>query len=449
MTPQIKDWELIKKIGEGGNAQVWEASHLELGTCALKILKVINPNKEPYKRFVAEVKVLQNLGQVEGVLPLLSHHLPDNPNKKSPAWLAMPIATPLRDALDDKNLEDSVYAIATIAGVLSQLHERGIFHRDIKPENLYLGKTYSIGDFGLVDYPEKEGLTVKHKQLGPRHYLAPEMLSNPTTAEGGPADVYSLAKTLWVLATGQRFPFPGEQRLDVPQLGIRSFLGESPKTMMLDRLIERATRHDSSSRPTMAEFEEELRALLEPASQVSTDPLNKAAKTLSVALTPRVMRNQKIASVINTAKPLKEKLDRYIEAAEVKIKEILETDFGKQSATGVLSITNSARISDQIIKENLHGSVIRESQNCLFINLHPKRMFMCYVLRIYDDEKVEIIAIIVNRGDGPRDNRDVIMWQNRIVSDVGAAKTEKEVEKLFDELFSQMPKALENVFNVK
>ena len=27
-------------------------------------------------------------------------------------------------------------------------------------------------------------------------------------AKGAPADVFSLSKTLWVLATGQAFPFP-------------------------------------------------------------------------------------------------------------------------------------------------------------------------------------------------------------------------------------------------
>lgn len=446
MKMQIEDWVLIKKLGEGGNAHVWEATHHEFGTCALKILKAINPNKEPYKRFVAEVKVLQSLGQVDGILPLISHQLPDYQNKKNPAWLAMPIAIPIRDALDGQDIEETVNAIATIAGVLTQLHGQMIFHRDIKPENLYFAKTYSIGDFGLVDYPEKEGLTEKHKQLGPRHYLAPEMFSNPTTAEGGPADVYSLAKTLWVLATGQRFPFPGEQRLDVPQLGIRSFLGESTKTMMLDRLIERATRHNSSNRPTMAEFEEELRTLFSPATQVLIDPLKEAARTLSVVLTPKIQRNQQIASLVKAVSPLVQQLDRYLEAAASKIKDILEKDFGKLSASGVVSITNRARISDNIIKKKGDDSLIRSNEKYLFINLHPKRMFMGYVLRLYDNEKIEIIANIINRGDGAKENRDVAIWEDSVLSVVGTAKAEKEVEKLFNDLFSQMPMALEKVF---
>ena len=77
-----------------------------------------------------------------------------------------------------------------------------------------LDEKWILGDFGLATFPDKPALTQEGRKLGPLHYLAPEMLNEPTTALGGPADVYSLGKTLWVAATGQRYPLPGEHRLE-------------------------------------------------------------------------------------------------------------------------------------------------------------------------------------------------------------------------------------------
>jgi serine/threonine protein kinase len=90
------------------------------------------------------------------------------------------------------------------------LADKNVSHRDVKPGNLYSFEgRWTIGDFGLVSYPNKEALTAEGKTLGPQHFLAPEMISNPRHADGTKADVYSPAKTLWVLATGQNYPPPG------------------------------------------------------------------------------------------------------------------------------------------------------------------------------------------------------------------------------------------------
>jgi len=53
-----------------------------------------------------------------GVLPLLDADLPEKPTKDDRPWLAMPIATPIADALVGKPLETVVSALAEIAGTL-------------------------------------------------------------------------------------------------------------------------------------------------------------------------------------------------------------------------------------------------------------------------------------------------------------------------------------------
>ena len=158
---------------------------------------------EPYRRFRAEVGVLRRLTD-PGVLPLLDSHLPDRLSGDDPAWLAMPIATPLDEALAESPLAQTIEACATIADTLARLrrdHQLG--HRDIKPGNLYEHDGHwLVGDFGLVADPSSDAITEGNRPLGPRHFCASEMVLRPAHADPGPADVYSLAKTLWVSRPG-------------------------------------------------------------------------------------------------------------------------------------------------------------------------------------------------------------------------------------------------------
>jgi serine/threonine protein kinase len=120
---------------------------------------------------------------------------------------------------------------------------------------------WAISDFGLAHHPGKAAITKPGRKLGPTYYLPHEMLPRPHVADGRSADVYSLAKTLWVLATDQNFPPQGEQRRDVEQLRISEWVNE-PNASLLDQLMEDATRHEPQSRPSMREFAAELRRWL-------------------------------------------------------------------------------------------------------------------------------------------------------------------------------------------
>lgn len=47
-------------------------------------------------------------------------------------------------------------------------------------------------------YPEKENLTKIKESVGAKTTIAPEMKRNAKDSDGKKADVYSLAKTLWM-----------------------------------------------------------------------------------------------------------------------------------------------------------------------------------------------------------------------------------------------------------
>jgi hypothetical protein len=183
----------------------------------------------------------------------------------------MPVAIPIRQHFGTlPDVREVVGAIAEIADALTQLAIESISHRDVKPENVYQYRgRFAIGDFGLVDVPGQETLTQPGRSLGPWGFLAPEMMTSADTADGRMADVFSLAKTLWVLATGQTFPPSWQIRADDPRDRLQGQIS-GPRLYLLDRLIESATGLDPTERPSMAAFRDDLQAWLEGPSV--TDP---------------------------------------------------------------------------------------------------------------------------------------------------------------------------------
>jgi serine/threonine protein kinase len=96
---RVGAWTLKECIGAGGNGEVWMAEDRAEVKIALKILKTRKQGGEPFARFRSEVEVNRRLSGRTGVLPLLDAHVPDETTPKDYAWMAMPIAQPIRSAL--------------------------------------------------------------------------------------------------------------------------------------------------------------------------------------------------------------------------------------------------------------------------------------------------------------------------------------------------------------
>ncbi len=285
---KIGPWTLGDQLGRGGNATVWTATRSENDTpVALKIINVRKVSREPYQRFVREIDFLRSHKSVEGLLPLVDAHLPAEPTKDDRPWLAMPIANPIDNALSGRPLHEVVEAVATLADTLWRLQrEFDIAHRDIKPGNLYeLDGAWLIGDFGLVALPDAAGLTASGKPLGPVHYTAYEMISDPSGADPHPADVYSLGKTLWVLATGQRFPPEGHQPVGTRSFEIGDFRPHA-HAHVLDQEIDLMTRLDPAERPTKEQVARDLAAWRELASAPVALDVSEPRSRLRAKLRP-------------------------------------------------------------------------------------------------------------------------------------------------------------------
>ena len=280
-------FQLLERIDDdrGGNSEVWRAE-CSAQHFAVKILR----RRDRLTRFLQEIDFLSG-DPGDGVLSLVDKHL----EGESVYWYSMPLATPLRKALEiDRSPQYIVEIFATYAEVLARLAAKGVSHRDIKPDNLFIldGKPV-IGDFGLVTYPGKEPITEIGERMGPMYFHAPEMLENTDGADSKAADVWSFAKSMWVCLTGQNYPLPGEHRSG-PAFDLKTWVSH-PRIIELNNLILACTRIDPAIRPTMDEVAKELRASAKPPAEVRGDAAIAELRDRLVALTqPAIDAEQEV-----------------------------------------------------------------------------------------------------------------------------------------------------------
>ncbi|MCB8975947.1 MAG: protein kinase [Ardenticatenaceae bacterium] len=265
-------WRTQKFLGEGGNGVVWQATNSSSEKVAIKLLTKAEGKRgeKIYARFKNEIDLVKKNSDIDGLLPILDSYLPDEIGEELP-WYVMPIAKPLESYVAGYGFELVIHSILEIGKVLIKLHDRGISHRDIKPANILVkDDKFYLSDFGLVDYPDKQDLTGIGERIGAKWTIAPEMERDSQHADGKPADVYSLAKTLWILLTGRRYGFEGQYQPDSVNGLIKLqltepvdggfFFPEAPLLYIkpLDSLMQDCTNDDPSQRPSMVEFVERL-----------------------------------------------------------------------------------------------------------------------------------------------------------------------------------------------
>lgn len=135
-------------------------------------------------------------------------------------------------------------------------------------------KIDQIKDFGLANFPKKERISGTNEKIGPAFTIAPEMRRISTVADYKKADVYSLAKTIYVILTKNWLTFDGQynkesnfsliNHLDV-KINKMKLIGatEYNSILLLEKLLEAATHNDPEKRPTIVEFRDHFRFWLE------------------------------------------------------------------------------------------------------------------------------------------------------------------------------------------
>lgn len=249
---------LINEIGEGENAKVFHCKAIDDESRDYALKKLTTKTDEKKARFVDEVTIMaENCDLVEGIIPILDA-------SRDEFWYTMPRAIPIIEYIKVENLDivQIVKGVIQITETLSFLHNKDISHRDIKPANIYFyNNRYYLGDFGLVDFPDNpHHFTRSDRGLGAIFTIAPEMKRNPKDADGKKADVFSLAKTLWMLLTLDEKGFDGAYDFSDKNYSLR-FNDKFKETHLveLEELLYQATQNSPDDRPTIDEFQLQLK----------------------------------------------------------------------------------------------------------------------------------------------------------------------------------------------
>ena len=298
-------YHIKKRIGCGGNADVYLAYDNTLKqTVALKCLK--NRESRGYskklKRFKDEIKAVREISKsIKGILPVLDHNIDKEAN---PHWYTMPVAMPINKyTLINSDKENIIECIRSLAETLNALHSKGIFHRDIKPSNIYFYEdNYCLGDFGLVDYPGKEALTETKESVGAKNTIAPEFKREAKRSSGDKGDVYSLAKTLWMLLTKNYTSFDGKYDSVDKKIGLGNYL-KNFHLVEIEELLEQSTDNDPSKRPDMSEFARKLKSWKEISNNFirrNMSQWNSVQKKLFKDIVPSRMEWVSINEIVKT-----------------------------------------------------------------------------------------------------------------------------------------------------
>ncbi|CDF33522.1 Serine/threonine protein kinase [Chondrus crispus] len=142
------------------------------------------------------------------------HHLSSTPSAQSLSLALVTELAPAGDMFAEVAAAGSLpppvlrRRLADIANALSYLHHEGIAHLDLKLENVVISKsnTAKLADFGCA-------ARIAHKNpnsslRGTLHYLAPELINDPSLPPSPTADAWSMGVLAYTALVGA-YPFNG------------------------------------------------------------------------------------------------------------------------------------------------------------------------------------------------------------------------------------------------
>lgn len=274
VTPRLPGLEQMEEIGRGGFGVVYRAWQPEFGRfVAVKVLPAERTDDDTRRRVERESLAL---GSLSGHPNIVAVHAAGVTEHGEP-YLVMPYLS--GGSLEDRLVlhgavpwPETLSIGVKMAGALETAHANGVLHRDVKPDNILFSDfgEPQLADFGIArlvgSQPTQDG-SVATTIL----FAAPEVLSGEDP--GPPADVYSLACTLYAALAG-RAPF--------------ATAADAPLAATIARVVTEPARRPKESMP------DSLWALLARGLAKSPDDRPRSAGEFGRAL-QRVQRLERLA----------------------------------------------------------------------------------------------------------------------------------------------------------
>jgi len=298
----VCEYEIERKVGEGGMGAVYAARHPILGKrVAIKIIgEEISNDANAIARFRREARA---------VAQLKSPHIVDvfgfGEQSDGRAYFVMEylVGESLRERVVRGRvpLDEALDLIDQTARGLEAAHAAGIVHRDLKPENVFVERAGSsprlvkLLDFGIVKIADAD-MDVAQTQagalIGTPLYVAPEQIRMASAVDHR-ADIYSLGCLAFEVILG-RVPFPRATVVEVVAAHLecappqpRSLMAELPAA--LDALLLAMLAKDPAKRPTLGHVQETIEkvrssAFARPSPSVPPPPTAPEAPRLAAPL---------------------------------------------------------------------------------------------------------------------------------------------------------------------
>jgi serine/threonine protein kinase len=259
---QFGEYRLMRFVGRGGFAEVYQGEHVRLQTRAAIKLLLTRVSAEEEQQFLDEARKVAHLEHAHIVRVL------DFSVQNGVPFLVMQYAAggSLRQ-LYAKNVPLSIEIILPyvqqVAEALQYAHSQRVIHLDVKPENMLLDVQGNVllADFGIALALQH---TKTHQTLrgftGTPLYAAPEQLQ---AKPGLASDQYALATAVYRWLTGD-FPFVSD---DYFSLGLLKLQNDPPPlrarvptlSPAVEQVVLRALAKDPAARfPSVRDFAQAL-----------------------------------------------------------------------------------------------------------------------------------------------------------------------------------------------
>ena len=197
-------WTVVKALGVGGTAAVYEAVHRNGRRVAVKVLHAeLADHPVVRRRFQSEGYAANRVRHPDAVAVL------DDGESQGHVFLVMELlegrslARRLAEAGALPATEVARIALGVL-DILAAAHEQGVVHRDVKPANIFLTDAGRVKllDFGVAhvdDSPATSVITQVGSTVGTPAFMAPEQAAGRSEEVDALTDIWAVGATMFQL----------------------------------------------------------------------------------------------------------------------------------------------------------------------------------------------------------------------------------------------------------